>query len=177
MRELLSFWKYAKPSRRQPKSGGLGANLENCEERTLLSGVAIYPAQAAEVDSVEKNAKEPKKVKFRIGVSNSSNSTMFISLTTTSLIYWDSAQYSVKPMSSKSFNFKLDVDSENYPGTGVIVSVDVGSLTRMNAINFLHRSGQEAVDQHQTNFDFRLSQLDVAEWADGFVWSSNPRHK
>lgn len=174
MRQLLSFWKSDKPSRRQPKSDGLGTNLENCEERTLLSGVAIYPAQVAEVDGVEKNEKVPKKVKFRIGVSNSSNATMYISLT--SVQGTENAQYSVKPMSSKSFECKLPALGSIYPAE-VSVSVYVGNLTRMDDVVFSHDPGQAANSQNDKTFDFRLSQLDVAEWANGFVWSSNPRHK
>jgi len=57
MRDLLKFWNSAKPARRQSKSRRLGEVLENCEERTLLSGVAIYPAEAAAV-AAETSAKK-----------------------------------------------------------------------------------------------------------------------
>lgn len=57
MRDLLKFWNSAKPARRQSKSRRLGEVLESCEERTLLSGVAIYPAEAAAV-AAETSAKK-----------------------------------------------------------------------------------------------------------------------
>jgi len=175
MRNILSFKKSDKPSRRQPKIYGLGTDLENCEERTLLSGVAIFPAQAAEVETVETHAKVPKKVKFQIGVSNSSNATMYISLT--SAVGTQNAQYTVAPMSSKSFQCKLPTGGTPYPAA-VVVSVYVGSnLTRMDDVKFYHDPGNAAIDEHDTTFDFGLSQLDVVEWEPGFDWASNPRHK
>lgn len=43
---LPIFSKSKAPARRKTESRRIGAVLETCEERTLLSGVAIYPAEA-----------------------------------------------------------------------------------------------------------------------------------
>ena len=56
MKSLLKLVRPATPARRKLDSRRIGASLETCEERTLLSGVAIYPAQApaaAEVSQEE----------------------------------------------------------------------------------------------------------------------------
>ncbi|MCA9094359.1 MAG: hypothetical protein KDA68_12790 [Planctomycetaceae bacterium] len=140
---------------------------------SLLFGLSI--ALAADVEP--QKAKPPKFFKFRIGASNSGNSDMYISVDTT--FGYDTAQYILKPKSSKTFTFKTPV-VVGVDGTilaDVIVSVNSGSIIRMDQKTFTHQAGVIPVNPFDTDWDFGESQLDVAEWENGFVWSVNPKHK
>lgn len=56
MKLLGTFWNTTTPTRRKQSTSHIGGSLETCEERTFLSGVAIYPAQAPVAAEVSQEA-------------------------------------------------------------------------------------------------------------------------
>lgn len=56
MKLFGTFWNSTTPARRKKSKSSIGPALENCEDRTFLSGVAIYPAQAPAAAEISQEA-------------------------------------------------------------------------------------------------------------------------